>query len=96
MKEIRTYKCEKCGAIFDDPARAEECEGSHVDPYRITEAMWNLSVDCNGSKMGGYDVYPKWVRVMMADGNIVTYGTDGGNTMQPAFYKGKTAEGLYE
>lgn len=96
MKEIRTYKCEKCGAIFDDPARAEECEGSHVDPYRITEAMWDLSVDCNGSKMGGYDVYPKWVRIMMADGNIVTYGTDGGNTMQPAFYKGKTAEGLYE
>ena len=96
MKEIRTYKCEKCGAIFDDPARAEECEGSHVDPYRITEAMWDLSVDCNGNKMGSYDVYPKWVRIMMADGNIVIYCTDGGNTMQPAFYKGKTAEGLYE
>ena len=41
MKEIIQYKCEGCGAVYDDKVKCQECEDKHSKPESITCFMYN-------------------------------------------------------
>jgi hypothetical protein len=46
VKKVVSHQCEKCGCTFEDPDKAEECEGLATPPFKF-KAGERVVVDDN-------------------------------------------------
>lgn len=68
MKEIRLWRCEKCGKDHWDRESAEKCEQSHIGVKEISYEDYMI---------GQNQKYPTRIYVKMQDGHTVRYYKEG-------------------
>ncbi len=62
MKEIKLYRCEKCGADFTNADECRRCEESHINAIMI-----------NHVRFEPFQRYPTSICAAMSDGSFVIY-----------------------
>lgn len=66
MKELKIYRCEFCGATYNEKEKCQTCEQGHKEPKCIfASKYWPVSLDATG--------YPSHIDIKMNDGKIVRY-----------------------
>lgn len=73
MKEFKMYLCEKCGETYNNSIDAEECEKNHILPKCICMDHFHYNSPNNANPYISDTKYPKHIRVVMENGEIVTY-----------------------
>lgn len=66
MTEITKYRCDICGAVYDDETKCEACEEFHVSPSSVYGVAYKPIDETNIP-------YPAFVRFTMDDGSIIEY-----------------------
>lgn len=69
MKEIRLWRCEKCGKDHWDRESAEACEKSHIGVKEISYEDYVF--------LGQSGKYPARVYIRMQDGHTLRYYKEG-------------------
>lgn len=69
MKEIRLWRCEKCGKDHWDKESAEKCEKSHVGAKEISYEDYGFCVQSGK--------YPMRLYIKMQDGHTLRYYKEG-------------------
>ena len=62
MKEITSYVCEMCGAVYKEIGYCKRCEESHIKIKKIERARYNPSYK-----------YPIIITVEFEDGKTIKY-----------------------
>lgn len=70
MKVKTVYECEKCGQGYDNEEMCKECEINHLAPLQIISSK---SLHYRSPFDYAYSKYPLRIRVLMENGEIVTY-----------------------
>ena len=68
MKEIRLWRCEKCGKDHWDKESAEECEQSHIGVKEISYEDYDF--------LGQSEKYPARIYIRMQDGKTLRYARE--------------------
>ena len=62
MKEIKQYKCDYCGMVYNEKSRAEWCERNHKQVAKVVSAYYMLEGE-----------YPNKIIVELTDGSTKIY-----------------------
>lgn len=68
MKEIRLWRCEKCGKDHWDRESAEACEQSHIGVKEISYEDYDF--------LGQSEKYPARIYIRMQDGKTLRYARE--------------------
>ena len=68
MKEIRLWRCEKCGKDHWDKESAEACEQSHIGVKEISYEDYDF--------FGQSEKYPARIHIRMQDGKTLRYARE--------------------
>ena len=79
MKQLTTYKCDKCGATYDNQEDCVKCESSHVMPKKMVSLSYNYGFEIKDevfrtSLQNNLDsTYPQMIKILMEDGETIEY-----------------------